>query len=151
MSSSKLGTFQRLWAYAESKGFQVHPDFLIIREGEDLNLNQARELMSRLQQERDKRVPAAVLENGACLACWSKESLALCSACGLWSLCNRCHTELEGNCFQCLFEDQVDKAKACFMRREPPAPASVPLPASTSASVSGTGTESEPEPEAKTS
>ena len=119
-SSTKLNTFQRLWAEAETNGFQVHPDSLVIKEGEDLNLNQAWELMSRLRTERDKRVPAAVLDHCACMACWSKDSLRRCIACDLWSVCGRCAHELEGNCFQCLYEDQSEAARQCFFRRSGP-------------------------------
>jgi len=118
LSTTKLRTFERLWAEVQSKGFQVHPDSIVIRAGEDLNLNQARELMTRLQAERDRRVPAAVLEHGACLACWSKDSMTKCGSCSLWSLCATCYRELEGNCFQCLYDDQIDAAKACFQRRK---------------------------------
>jgi hypothetical protein len=115
--ATKQDTFKRLWDQALHKGFHIHPDSLILMEGEDLNLNQARELMSRLQLERDKRVPSAVLDNVSCMACWNKESLSICKSCRAWSLCNRCSEEMEGNCFQCLYDDQLEVARACYKRR----------------------------------
>lgn len=118
-SVTKQDTFKRLWEQAKSRGFHIHPDCLILADDEDLNLNQAFELMARLQLERDKRVPPAVLDHKACVACWATETMTICKSCRVWSMCNRCTQELEGNCLQCLYEDQLEVARACFKRRLP--------------------------------
>jgi len=62
------------------------------------------------------RTPIGVLNNTQCCMCW-KASASLCTGCSMFSLCEQCSTELEGNCEACLFEGQEKVADECIKKR----------------------------------
>ena len=62
------------------------------------------------------RTPIGVLNNVQCCMCWEPSSV-VCSGCSMFSLCARCHIDVEGNCEACLFEGQGPAADACIGRR----------------------------------
>ena len=62
------------------------------------------------------RTPIGVLNSVQCCMCWESSKLP-CTGCSLFSLCARCHMELDGNCEACLFEGQGAAADECIKRR----------------------------------
>lgn len=82
----------------------MHPEAIKIG---NLSREQVFTLMRKFNEERDKRLPAAVRTGEACMVCYATATTRCrCS----WGMCHTCAEELENNCLQCLYEDQKDKA-----------------------------------------
>lgn len=112
---AELAVFERLWQQASARGWDMHPAELEILPGEHIGLPLMTRIVQKFDEERNKRVPAAVLSRNACMACWKScgpsTALSSCVCCDAWSLCSTCYGKLEGNCFQCLFTDQKATAE----------------------------------------
>ena len=112
----QLLVFDRLWAEASARQWDFHPAELVLRAGESLSLDLMSQLIQQFDHARNARVPISVHTKTACSACWkhtgTSKAMSMCACCKAWALCATCHAELEGNCFQCLFTDQRDKAEA---------------------------------------
>ena len=67
-------------------------------------------------QTLHKTYPAAVFSKEACALCW-RAGKNECVTCFQFVLCDECCTQLEGNCSQCLFEDQQAVADSCEAKR----------------------------------
>ena len=87
------------------------PMAILIHSIDCLTIGNLKSTLSMMREQRELRTPKPVRDNLRCMLCWTPSS-SQCSRCNLWALCATCNSELEGNCLQCLYEDQEDKAKA---------------------------------------
>jgi hypothetical protein len=94
----------------------IHPFALLLRSDDVITPEDTIQILEEAKFQSDLRTPLGVLDNKRCIHCWDISSQE-CSSCGLWHLCTRCSAELEGNCVQCLFDDQVVAADAAIARR----------------------------------
>jgi hypothetical protein len=120
-TQKQVATFERLVKELKADGCQKHPSEILLdldgAEKEGLTFLQCKRLMQLWKEEQEKRVPANVLAKSACMICWGLGARIPCHHCQMWNLCTSCDEAFEGNCLQCLYEDQEKKAKEAVRKR----------------------------------
>lgn len=117
-TESKAWTGESLQRYLTANDWKVDPLNIVLNKLDALTIGDVRDLLSMSKLKRDARTPKPVQLKQRCVLCWSPSS-ALCKRCSLWALCSTCSTRLEGNCCQCLYEDQADAANERVKARIP--------------------------------